>query len=89
MNGQGLFAYAVFSVTEKCVITNTDVKIELRMWEGKPEPVTGGSLNNIKSEKITNQITTRVSQFYLHHANIFPSMDHQLSTIAVKICIKN
>ena len=67
MNGQGLFAYAVFSVAEKCDITNTDVKIELRMWEGKAEQVTGGSLNNIKSEKISDQITTRVSPFYLRH----------------------
>ena len=68
MNGQGLFAYAVFSVAEKCDITNTDVKIELRMWEGKAEPVTGGSLNNIKSEKISDQITSRVSplSFYLN-----------------------
>ena len=83
MDGQGLFVYAVFSVTEKCVITDTDVKIELRMWEGKAEPVTGGSLNNIKSEKISDQITTRVSPFFLHHAkfgrkqwNIFPTMVH-------------
>ena len=68
MNGQGLFAYAVFSVAEKCDITNTDVKIELRMWEGKAEQVTGGSLNNIKSEKISDQITTRVSPFYLFYA---------------------
>ena len=64
MDGQGLFAYAVFSITEKCEFkTNTDVKVELRMWEGKAAQVTGGSLDNIKSEIISdkNLITTTMS----------------------------
>ena len=69
MDGQGLFAYAVFSVTEKCEFkSNADVKIELRMWEGKTAQVTGGSLDNIKSEKISDKdfITTTVSPVSLH-----------------------
>ena len=63
VDGQGLFAYAVFSVTEKCDIDHEEVKIELRMWEGKATSITGGSLDDIKSEIISdeNLITTRVS----------------------------
>ena len=69
VNGEGLFAYAVFSVTQECITdiaTNADFKTELRMWEKSPSTVTGGNLNAIKSVKITganSKATSPVSIF--------------------------